>query len=211
MGSVQGVTESDTTKQLTLSPFNFPVLAATHTDGNDYSTEGRRSWSNLQPIFLDIFKHVSFDFHSGNSVRWSQCNRFQQPHIGPWKLVFIDVFRSACQVTSVTSNSLQPYELQPTKLFCHGILQARNHTQWVAMPFSRGSSHPGIELAFLRSPALTGTFLLLTQPRNSGCIYRYEQILQTFFSLQSLLLNIYQNTPVQITQKTKLFGVLNNG
>ena len=38
VGSVQGVTESDTTEPLTLSFFNFPVLATTYTDGNDDGT-----------------------------------------------------------------------------------------------------------------------------------------------------------------------------
>ena len=39
----------------------------------------------------------------------------------------------------------------------HGILQARL-LEWVAKPFSRGSSHPGIEPASLMSPALAGWF-----------------------------------------------------
>ena len=53
----------------------------------------------------------------------------------------MEAFLPVCiQVTSVVSNSLQPYGLQPTKLFSvHGILQARI-LEWVAMPSSRGSS-----------------------------------------------------------------------
>ena len=47
---------------------------------------------------------------------------------------------------SVMSNSLQPHGLYTV----HGILQARI-LEWVAFPFSRGCSHPGIEP---RSPAL---------------------------------------------------------
>ena len=43
------------------------------------------------------------------------------------------------------SDSLQPHGLQPTRLLCprsvHGILQARI-LEWVAIPFSRGSSQP---------------------------------------------------------------------
>ena len=39
----------------------------------------------------------------------------------------------------------------------HGILQARI-LEWVALPFSRGSSQPGIEPTSLTSPALAGRF-----------------------------------------------------
>ena len=39
----------------------------------------------------------------------------------------------------------------------HGIFQARI-LEWVAMPFSRGSSNPGLEPAPLVSPALAGGF-----------------------------------------------------
>ena len=39
----------------------------------------------------------------------------------------------------------------------HGILQARI-VEWVAIPFSRGSSHPGIEPTSLTSYALAGKF-----------------------------------------------------
>ena len=44
-----------------------------------------------------------------------------------------------CYVTSVVSDSLRPYGLQPTSSFVHGILQARI-VEWVVMPSSRGSS-----------------------------------------------------------------------
>ena len=44
-------------------------------------------------------------------------------------------------VASVVSNSLWPQGLWPTRLLCHGILQART-MEWVAIPFSRGSSQP---------------------------------------------------------------------
>ena len=39
----------------------------------------------------------------------------------------------------------------------HGILQAKI-LEWVAMPSSRGSSHPGIKLESLMSPALADEF-----------------------------------------------------
>ena len=42
---------------------------------------------------------------------------------------------------SVMSNSLQPHGLYPMDYIVHGILQARI-LEWVAFPFSRGSSQP---------------------------------------------------------------------
>ena len=39
--------------------------------------------------------------------------------------------------------TLRPHGLQPTRLLCHGMLQARV-LEWVAISFSRGSSPPGI-------------------------------------------------------------------
>ena len=49
-------------------------------------------------------------------------------------------------IRSVVSDSLQPHGLYPPGPSAHGILQARI-LEWVAMPFSRGSSQP-------RSPAV---------------------------------------------------------
>ena len=42
---------------------------------------------------------------------------------------------------SVVSDSLQPHGLEPTSSSVHGILQARV-LEWIAIPFSRGSSLP---------------------------------------------------------------------
>ena len=47
----------------------------------------------------------------------------------------------ACSVTSVMSNSLRPYGLQPARLLCSGISQARI-LEWFDISFSRGSSRP---------------------------------------------------------------------
>ena len=46
--------------------------------------------------------------------------------------------------------TFDPMDYSPLGSSVHGILQARI-LGWVAIPFSRGSSHPGIKL---RSPAL---------------------------------------------------------
>ena len=49
--------------------------------------------------------------------------------------------QSASISHSVVSNSVTPWSV-------HGILRARI-LEWVAIPFSRGSSYPGIELSLL--------------------------------------------------------------
>ena len=46
----------------------------------------------------------------------------------------------------------------------HGILQIRT-LEWVAMPFSRGSSQPRVEPASLMSPALVGRFFTTSSPK----------------------------------------------
>ena len=45
----------------------------------------------------------------------------------------------------------------PPGFFVQGILQARI-LEWVAIPFSKGFSQPGIKLTSLRSLALAGGF-----------------------------------------------------
>ena len=52
---------------------------------------------------------------------------------GRWKRSFLLLSFSH----SVVSDSLPPHGLQPSRLFCHGILQARI-LKWVAISFSRG-------------------------------------------------------------------------
>ena len=48
-------------------------------------------------------------------------------------------------------------DYSPPDLSVHGIFQAKI-LEWVAMPFSKGSSRPGVEPASLRSPAFAGGF-----------------------------------------------------
>ena len=64
-----------------------------------------------------------------------------------------------CLCACVHAKSLQSYPTLCNLVVCslpgtsvHGILQART-LQWVAMSFSRGSSHPGIKPVSLMSPA----------------------------------------------------------
>ena len=56
----------------------------------------------------------------------------------------------ACLVTQSYPTLCDPIDCSPAGSFVHGILQARI-LEWVAIPFSRGSSWPGTES---RSPAL---------------------------------------------------------
>ena len=45
-------------------------------------------------------------------------------------------------VASVMSDSVRPYGLQPTRLLCPWDSLEARVLEWVAMPFSRGSSPP---------------------------------------------------------------------
>ena len=62
---------------------------------------------------------------------------FMPPH-SSYICTYVCVCMCAC---SVVSDSLQPHGLQPTRLLCPGIFQARI-LEWAAISFSRGSSPP---------------------------------------------------------------------
>ena len=77
----------------------------------------------------------------------------------------------------------------------HGFLQAKI-LEWVAVPSSRGSSHPGIEPMSPGSPALQPNSLLLSHGESpthssgnpygdsaSGCVYVFQFILVQFSSV----------------------------
>ena len=72
---------------------------------------------------------------------------------------FLLKYVSMC-ACSVVSDSLRPYGLQPTNLLCPWDLQARI-LEWVAIPFSRGSSRPR-DLPIAASPALQADSLPLS-------------------------------------------------
>ena len=72
----------------------------------------------------------------------------------------------------VKVSQLCPTLCDPTDYTVHGILQARI-LEWVAFPFSRASSHPGIEP---RSPALRADTLPAEpqgKPKNTGVGIEY--------------------------------------
>ena len=56
-----------------------------------------------------------------------------------------------------------PMDCSPPCSSVHGVPQARI-LEWVATAFSRGSSHPGIELESPASPALAGGFFTTEPP-----------------------------------------------
>ena len=75
-----------------------------------------------------------------------------------------------CQVASVVSDSLRPYELQPSSV--HGILHARI-VGWVAISLLQGNlPKPGMEPTSPTSPALQVDALLLShqisKDKNTG-------------------------------------------
>jgi len=98
--------------------------------------------SHVAVRFLSFLRNFCTVFHSG-------CNQFT---FSP------TVCRlHACCFASVVFDSLWPYGRSPTGSSVHGILQARI-LEGVAMPSSRGSPNPGIELGSLTSPTMAGRF-----------------------------------------------------
>ena len=63
-----------------------------------------------------------------------------------------------------------PVDCSPPGSSVHGILQARI-LEWVAVPSSRGSSDPGLELGSLISPALAGGFFTTNNTWEVLCTY----------------------------------------
>ena len=72
-------------------------------------------------------------------------------------------------VAQLCSTLCEPHGLETARLlFVHGILQARI-LEWVAIPFSRGSSRLGIERA---SPALQADSFIALSPSHQGiCLF----------------------------------------
>ena len=83
-------------------------------------------------------------------------------------LLCVSLLLCMCSVGSVCWFSLWPDGLQPARLLIHGILQPRI-LDWVAMPSSWGSSHPGIKPTSPASPALQADSWL-TQPLGTPAI-----------------------------------------
>ena len=65
-----------------------------------------------------------------------------------------------------------PMDCTPPGSSLHGILQARI-LEWVAVPFSRGSSIPGIKFTSLISPALAGRFFTTSATWEASCVVQF--------------------------------------
>ena len=74
------------------------------------------------------------------------------------------------QLCMILCNPMDHSLLDPS---VHGILQVRI-LEWVAMPFFRGSSDPGMELASLTSPDMAREFFLPLAPPGRPQIEKYD-------------------------------------
>ena len=79
-------------------------------------------------------------------IHWGSSRRVAVKLVGTTELTRTSVGNESnrelpreCQVTSVMSNSLCPHGLQPARLLCPWVLQARI-LEWGALPSSGGSS-----------------------------------------------------------------------
>ena len=102
-----------------------------------------------------LFLHMQVELktpnktHKTNITTLKKLDKRKQTHSGSWNLRF--PFYSIYSRLRVCMLSLQlcptlwdPTDCSPPGSSVHGILQARI-LEWVAIPFSRGSSHPGME------------------------------------------------------------------
>ena len=75
--------------------------------------------------------------------RWVS-NYLANVNYGKMGMCFFGSFGMKVKVSQMCLTLCDPMDCSPPGSFFHGILQARI-LEWVANPFSRGSSHPGIE------------------------------------------------------------------
>ena len=82
-----------------------------------------------------------------------------------------------CVCTQLCLTLYDPMDYSLPGSSVHGMSQARI-LEWVAMPFARGSSNPGIKLASLVSPVLAGRFFITSATWEAliGCVYKYKEI-----------------------------------
>ena len=125
-----------------------------------------------------------------HNIQWKleYCLAIKTNKIGPFVEMWIDlesviqseISQKCISIShSVMFDSLQPHGLQPARLLCSWILQARI-LQWVANPFSKGSSclqgsSPGLQhcrlilyhLGYQGSPEVS------QKVKNKHCILMY--------------------------------------
>ena len=96
----------------------------------------------------------------------------------------MDACMHVCQVTSVVSDSLGPYGLQPSRLFCLRDFLGKNTGVGCRMPSSRDPPNPGIKHL---SPALAGGFFTTEPP---GFHFHLKPLIKSFKNT-SVSLGIY--------------------
>ena len=115
-------------------------------------------------IFLKFGFLETVDEDNRTHKNWRSAFQFLFCGCLPWSAhrMNLSIHRSSectcvCSLTLVMSNSLQPYRQVLPGYSVHEILQARI-PEWVAMPSSRGSSGPRIELASACVSCIAGKF-----------------------------------------------------
>ena len=123
-------------------------------------------------------------FTSGEEP-WSRKQIFSKIS-KPWRETSSLLCMYMCVSHSVMSNSLQPHNYGPLGSSVHGISQARI-MEWVAIPFSRASSQPGMECG---SPALQADSLLYEPAVNYWTVNKFACTLDgdTIYVFQRCLL-----------------------
>ena len=128
---------------------HYPIHACTHTQVHTHTHHIQRITKAY--VFNLYVKHDAedHDFRKLRTWKWTFSflnflfTTFKCVYVwvSKWVSVCVRVCLCTCKrsVSSVVSNSWQSYGLQPTRLPCQGILQARI-LEWVAMSSSRESS-----------------------------------------------------------------------
>ena len=119
----------------------------------------------LSHLFPDLIFKILFlsDVETGTERLSNQPNTFNTTESSSHSDFNTGVLSHLCAVSispSVLSNSCDPMDCSPSHFSVHGILLARI-LEWVAIAFSRGSSHPGIKPT---SPALQADSLPFEPP-----------------------------------------------
>ena len=156
-----------------------------------------------------ILERVAIHTSSGTSLPKNQTcvsciGRWIFYHWATWEVppktwvilkIKICIFWSMCvhawSVVSIISNSLWPYGCNPSYSSVHGILQARLR-EWVAMPFSRGSSWFRDGTRVSCTSCITGSFFTaepLGKPHSEVYTYFFATISLCTFSRSALFYN----------------------
>ena len=118
-------------------------------------------------------------------------------------LVFSYIFVSyrisiySCESVSHSAESdlCDPMDCSPPASSVHGILQARI-LEWLAIPFSRGSSHPGIKPRSLGLQVNS----LLSEPPGKPILYNLSLSLSFFFFFLTIYRGMHDLSPLNRDQ-----------